>query len=208
MERVHSLRYELDKRLLDVLFAVLLLVPWLLVGTLLAVLVRCSSSGPIFYREFRVGRNGKPFQIWKFRTMYTGVERQRALEKAQYTELDIRSFHKRDVDPRVTPVGRILRRWSLDELPQLINVLRGEMSMIGPRPIVAAESKLYGEDFPYYCAVRPGLSGLWQVSGRSNLSYSERVKLDRSYVHNWSLTMDLEILLKTIPTVLKTDGAY
>jgi exopolysaccharide production protein ExoY len=208
MERVRSLRYELDKRLLDVLFAVLLLFPWLLVGTLLAVLVRCSSHGPIFYREFRVGRNGEPFLIWKFRTMWIGEERQRALEGAQHTELDLRSFHKQDVDPRVTPVGRILRRWSLDELPQLINVLRGEMSMIGPRPIVAAESKLYGEDFPYYCAVRPGLSGLWQVSGRSNLSYPDRVKLDRSYVHNWSLTMDLEILLKTIPTVLKTDGAY
>lgn len=98
MERVRSLRYELDKRLLDVLFAVLLLLPWLLVGTLLAVLVRCSSRGPIFYREFRVGRNGEPFLIWKFRTMWIGEERQRALEGAQHTELDLRSFHKQDVD--------------------------------------------------------------------------------------------------------------
>lgn len=208
MERVHSLRYKVDKRILDVLFAILLLPPCLVVCTLLAVLVRCSSRGPVFYREFRIGRNGEPFLIWKFRTMYIDAERQRAPEDAERTELQLRSFHKHDGDPRVTPVGRILRRWSLDELPQLINVLSGEMSMIGPRPIVAAESKLYGEDFPYYCAVRPGLSGLWQVSGRSDLSYPERVKLDRSYVHNWSLAMDLEILLKTIPTVLKTDGAY
>jgi lipopolysaccharide/colanic/teichoic acid biosynthesis glycosyltransferase len=208
MERAYSFRYQVEKRLLDILFALLFLSPCLLAGTLVAVLVRCSSRGPVFYCESRLGRSGKPFQIWKFRTMYTGEERQRRLKDAQHTELDFRSFHKRDVDPRITPVGRILRRWSLDELPQLINVLSGEMSMIGPRPIIAAESKLYGEDFPFYCAVRPGLSGLWQVSGRSNLSYSERVKLDRTYVHNWSLAMDLEILLKTIPTILKTDGAY
>ena len=208
MERAYSFRYQVEKRLLDILFALLFLSPCLLAGTLVAVLVRCSSRGPVFYCESRLGRSGKPFQIWKFRTMYTGEERQRRLKDAQHSELDFRSFHKRDFDPRVTPVGRVLRRWSLDELPQLFNVLRGEMSLIGPRPIVAAESNLYGEDFPYYCAVRPGLSGLWQVSGRSNLSYPERVKLDRSYVHNWSLGMDLEILLKTIPTVLKTDGAY
>jgi undecaprenyl-phosphate galactose phosphotransferase len=208
MERVHSIRYKLDKRLFDVLFAGLLLVPFLLVGAVLAVLVRCSSRGPVFYREFRIGRNGEPFRIWKFRTMYIGEVRQQALENAQHAEMDLRCFQKHEGDPRVTPMGRILRRWSLDELPQLINVLKGDMSLIGPRPIVAFERELYGKDFPYYCAVRPGLSGLWQVSGRSNLSYPERVKLDCNYVHNWSLAWDFTILLKTIPRVLKTDGAY
>jgi lipopolysaccharide/colanic/teichoic acid biosynthesis glycosyltransferase len=140
--------------------------------------------------------------------MYIGEARKQTIEEVQNAEFQIRCFHKHDGDSRVTPVGRILRRWSLDELPQLINVLRGEMALIGPRPVVAAECKLYGADFPYYCAVRPGLSGLWQISGRSHLTYQERVKLDRQYVHNWSLAMDLKILLKTIPTVLKTDGAY
>ena len=208
MERVHSLSYTVDKRLFDVLFAGLILIPCLLVGAPLAALVKCTSRGPVFYREFRIGRNGEPFLLWKFRTMYTGEARRQALRKSPHTELQIRCFHKHNHDPRVTPIGRMMRRWSLDELPQLINVLRGDMALIGPRPVIAAECTLYGEDFPYYCAVRPGLSGLWQVSGHSNLSYQERVKLDRSYVHNWSLALDLEILLKTIPTILKTDGAY
>jgi lipopolysaccharide/colanic/teichoic acid biosynthesis glycosyltransferase len=207
MKRVHSFHYEVDKRLLDVLFVGFIFVPCLLAGTLLALVAWCSSRGPIFYREFRIGRNDKPFKIWKFRTMYVGEERLRRLEEALHVEKEMR-IRKQHGDPRVTPFGRIMRRWSLDELPQLINVLRGEMSLIGPRPIVNSERKLYGEDFPYYCAVRPGVSGLWQVSGRSNLTYQERVKLDRRYVDDWSLGMDLEILLKTIPAVVRTDGAY
>jgi exopolysaccharide production protein ExoY len=208
MEKVHSSHYDVDKRLTDILLAGLFLFPSLLVGTLLAVLVRCSSRGPVFYREFRIGRNAERFRIWKFRTMYIGEARQQAVDEARYVEMDLRCFHKHEGDPRVTPIGRILRRWSLDELPQLINVFKGDMSLIGPRPIVESERELYGKDFSFYCAVRPGLSGLWQISGRSNLSYAERVKLDCSYVHNWSLAKDLWILLKTIPTVLKTDGAY
>ncbi len=208
MKKVHSFHYEVSKRFSDILLAGLFFFPCLLVGALLAVLVKCSSRGPVFYREFRIGRSGTLFKIWKFRTMYVGDERQRRIEEAEQAQKDISRFHKRHGDPRVTPVGRILRRWSLDELPQLINVLKGEMSLIGPRPIVKSESKLYGDDFLFYCAVRPGLSGLWQVSGRSNLTYQERVKLDRQYVHNWSLAMDIDILLKTLPAVVKTDGAY
>lgn len=175
-----------------------------------AMAVRLSSSGPVFYREQRVGKSGKLFRIYKFRSMYT-KEYQR--EVLRYTECDVlqmrrRQDHKHMGDPRVTPVGRILRKLSLDELPQLMNVIRGEMSLVGPRPVVAAELQRYGADAYFYKLARPGITGLWQVSGRNDVSYEQRVRLDVTYCSEWSLWLDTLIMLRTVPAVVKTKGAY
>jgi lipopolysaccharide/colanic/teichoic acid biosynthesis glycosyltransferase len=178
-----------------------------------AILIACAifltSKGSIFYYEERIGRFGRPFRIWKFRSMRprsvrrAGVVQNRPVEKVLAWRM-----RKKDSDPRITVVGGFLRRWSLDELPQIYNILRGDMSLIGPRPIVESETVLYGKWLPYYLEVVPGLSGLWQVSGRSLVGYEERAKLDASYVQSWSLMADLKILVRTIPTVLRRVGAY
>jgi lipopolysaccharide/colanic/teichoic acid biosynthesis glycosyltransferase len=200
-------RYRVIKRTADFLLVTITLPIWLPICVLLALVVRCSSLGPIFYCEYRLGQYGKPFRIWKFRSMYVKEEQERRMREAECTSLDHSRLHKHRNDPRVTPIGRSLRRWSLDELPQLLNVLRGEMALIGPRPIVEAERPLYGHGFRYYCVVRPGLSGLWQVSGRSRLGHGERVLLDCRYVRDWSLIMDVRILLKTFQVVVTARGA-
>jgi lipopolysaccharide/colanic/teichoic acid biosynthesis glycosyltransferase len=206
-DQVQTFCYQIVKRMTDSSLALIGLVPCALIGVPVAVLIRCTSHGPVFYREYRIGRYGKPFLIFKFRTMYTGVERGRRVLESEHTSLELRSTHKSPRDPRVTPVGRILRRWSIDELPQIINVVRGEMSFIGPRPIVDAERKFYGEDFSTYCLVQPGLSGLWQVSGRSTTGYEKRVHLDCRYVKEWSLALDLDIFFRTIYVVVTAHGA-
>jgi lipopolysaccharide/colanic/teichoic acid biosynthesis glycosyltransferase len=205
--QVETFRYRIIKRAFDCLLAAVGLLPLVLIGAPAALLIFVSSSGPIFYRENRIGRHGKTFRIFKFRTMYVGVERGQRLLEAVHTSLELRSTHKSLYDPRVTPVGKILRRWSIDELPQILNVLKGEMSFIGPRPIVHAERKFYGNGFCLYCMVRPGLSGLWQVSGRNNLSYERRVLLDSRYVKNWSLNLDLAIFFRTFRAVVTARGA-
>jgi lipopolysaccharide/colanic/teichoic acid biosynthesis glycosyltransferase len=207
IDRVSTFRYSVIKYTMDLLLAAIGLIPCVFIGLPLAVLIHCSSRGPVFYREYRIGRYGKPFRIWKFRTMYTGVERGQRLLESEHTSGELRSTHKGCHDPRITLIGRILRRWSLDELPQIINVIRGEMSFIGPRPIVDAERKFYGEALSTYCLVRPGLSGLWQVSGRSKVSYDKRILLDCQYVQNWSLVQDLAIFVKTFHAVVSAHGA-
>jgi len=177
-------------------------------GLFIAAAIIATSSGPVFYRERRIGRYGRTFEIWKFRTMHQKAPR---LQKKHGSEAagDHISYRTRKTrhDPRITSVGAFLRRWSLDEVPQIFNVLRGEMSMIGPRPIVEAEASFYNELLPFYLAATPGLSGLWQVSGRSNIDYPKRAALDASYVMDWSLRTDFEILVQTIPAVLKKTGA-
>ena len=207
-ESVASWRYRLIKRSLDVAIAAILIALFLVPGALIALAIRLTSKGPVFYREMRVGRDGRPFRIWKFRSMYRGA-RERAVTAAprfgrRALEWRVR---KRSTDPRITPIGKFLRRWSLDELPQLLNVLRGDMSLVGPRPIVAVETGFYGDLFVYYLAVTPGLSGLWQVSGRSDIDYPLRVRLDAVYVGTWNLRSDLLILLRTVPAVLGRRGA-
>ncbi len=148
--------------------------------------------------------------MWKFRTMCinSGEVLQRYLQAHPEARAEWRATHKLKSDPRVTQVGRFLRKTSLDELPQLWNVLNGTMSLVGPRPIVAAEVEKYGEQFCDYCAVKPGITGLWQVSGRSELSYARRVELDRHYAQNWSLGADARILLRTWSSVVNREGAY
>jgi exopolysaccharide biosynthesis polyprenyl glycosylphosphotransferase len=171
-----------------------------------ALCVRVTSRGPVLFRQVRVGRDGSEFRIFKFRSMYVDAE-ERLAELRHLNEHDGVLFKIRD-DPRVTPVGRWLRRLSLDELPQLINVLTGQMSLVGPRPPLPREVAEYPDDVRRRLAVKPGMTGLWQVSGRSDLPWEEAVRLDLRYVENWSLSLDLVILLRTMTAVLRSSGAY
>ncbi|WP_158075673.1 sugar transferase [Actinokineospora bangkokensis] len=172
----------------------------------IALAVRTTSPGPVFYSQTRIGKHGRPFRMVKFRTMSTDADHRRA-ELLTANELDGPMFKMRD-DPRVTPVGRWLRRYSLDELPQLFNVLLGRMSLVGPRPPLPDEVRRYAKDTRRRLLVTPGLTGLWQISGRSNLSWSDGVALDLQYVENWSFTTDLVILWKTARVVVAGTGAY
>ena len=174
---------------------------------LLGALVRLTSPGPAFYRQQRVGRAGTTFTIFKLRSMVDGAERQN-LELGDDNIHGTGPLFKLVSDPRVTPLGGFLRRTSLDELPQLINVLRGDMSLVGPRPPLPAEVAAYEADVHRRLLVRPGLTGLWQVSGRSDLAWDESVRLDLHYVENWSLALDAVILMRTVKAVLARRGAY
>jgi exopolysaccharide biosynthesis polyprenyl glycosylphosphotransferase len=194
------------KRVCDVLvssFGLLLLAP--LLGTV-ALAIKLTSRGPVIFRQQRVGLRGRPFTLLKFRTMVVGADLQLDRLLAQ-NEADGPLFKLRH-DPRVTRIGRFLRRYSLDELPQLVNVLRGEMSLVGPRPPLAEEVALYEEWQLDRLEVRPGITGLWQVSGRSALSFEDYIRLDLFYIENWSIAYDLFILSKTLPLLVSARGAY
>ncbi|MCC6420280.1 MAG: undecaprenyl-phosphate galactose phosphotransferase WbaP [Gemmataceae bacterium] len=201
---------QVVKRVLDIALIVIAAPVLLPVIGLLAALVYLASPGPVLYGQARVGKGGSAFTVWKFRTMIVGADAvlQRHLAAHPHLMEEWRRDHKLKRDPRVTAVGRLLRRTSLDELPQLWNVLVGEMSLVGPRPIVRAEEEKYGPAFRQYCAVRPGITGMWQISGRNNTTYDERVGLDEYYVNNWSVWLDLFILSQTARAVLYGTGAY
>ncbi len=193
--------------LLAAMMAIIMLAP-LLIG--IALLVRLTSPGPVLYGHRRIGFGGKSFNCWKFRTM--AVNGDVILDRCLRDNPDLRKewteTQKLRDDPRVTPVGRILRKLSIDELPQLFNILMGNMSVVGPRPVVTDEARRYGPSFNHYLRTRPGLTGLWQVSGRSDTGYRQRVILDRCYVRNWSIICDIGIILRTIPAVLRAGGSY
>ncbi|WP_233517598.1 sugar transferase [Geodermatophilus marinus] len=172
----------------------------------LALAVKVTSSGPVFFRQERVGKDGRTFGMLKFRSMVAGADRMVAALDEQ-SEGNGVLFKMKD-DPRVTRVGKVLRRYSLDELPQLFNVVRGDMSLVGPRPPLQSEVEKYGDDMHRRFLVKPGLTGLWQVSGRSDLSWDDSVRIDVRYVENWSLTVDFMILWKTAGAVLRGSGAY
>ncbi|MEM6449696.1 MAG: undecaprenyl-phosphate galactose phosphotransferase WbaP [Cyanobacteria bacterium P01_D01_bin.105] len=201
---------RLMKSLLDkglVLFIGLLSLPFI---GLISLLIWCDSPGPIFYRQLRIGQGGKLFKAWKFRSMVVNADVTLIEYLEAHPELkeSWQQDHKLKKDPRITRIGKFLRQTSLDELPQLWNVLVGEMSMVGPRPIVNEEVWRYGDKFDLYLQVLPGLTGLWQVSGRNNVTYEERVNFDAYYVRNWSVWLDIYILIRTIKVVLVGDGAY
>ncbi|MFA5097282.1 MAG: sugar transferase [Candidatus Margulisiibacteriota bacterium] len=183
--------------------AVLLFAP---IFAVIAVLIKLDSKGAVFFMQKRVGENGKEFHLFKFRSMVEGADAQKSL-MADRNEADGPIFKMRR-DPRVTRIGGLLRRFSLDELPQIFNVLLGQMSLVGPRPPLPQEVKEYNEWHWKRLRVLAGMTGLWQVSGRSELSFEEMVKLDIYYIENWSLWLDIKILLKTIPVVLSSKGAY
>ena len=198
------------KRQLDcsISFAVLLLAaPFLL---LIALVIAIGYGRPIFIAHMRIGRNGTKFPCLKFRTMVVDAQETlaRHLEANPEAREEWEATRKLRNDPRITPIGRFLRKSSLDELPQLINVLRGDMSLVGPRPIVTEEMPLYGPWLKDYLSVRPGMTGPWQVSGRNDVSYRERVQLDSQYARNWSLAGDFVLMLRTLIVVMKTKGSY
>lgn len=187
--------------------AILLFLPLLLI---IACIIRVSSPGPILFVQQRMGKDGKQFPCLKFRSMV--VDASDRLAHLLATSDDARKEWERDQklrnDPRITPIGHILRKTSLDELPQLFNVLIGQMSIVGPRPIIEQEIQRYGMRYAAYCSIRPGLTGLWQVSGRSELSYETRVRLDAFYAKRKSLAYDLTICFRTVPAVLASRGSY
>ena len=198
------------KRFLDIGFAASSLVFFLPLFGLIALLIKCSDAGPVLYRHWRIGHAGRPFECLKFRTMVLHGDEvlRRHLAELPDASSEWNETRKLKGDPRVTFIGAVLRKLSLDELPQLINILRGEMSIVGPRPIVSDEVRMYGENAELYFKARPGLTGLWQISGRNDKSYSERVALDCTYVSSWSLGTDLMIIMKSIPAVLTLRGSY
>jgi lipopolysaccharide/colanic/teichoic acid biosynthesis glycosyltransferase len=204
----------MGKRLFDLVVAsicLLVLSPLLLLA---GVLVRATTPGQALFRQTRVGRYGRPFVLYKFRTMYADsaddIHREyvrRLLVEDQPPVGGERGLYKLEADPRVTPVGRILRRTSIDELPQLFNVIRGDMSLVGPRPALPWEVELFGPAHHQRCVVMPGMTGLWQVSGRNSLTMRQGLVLDLEYVEKQTFALDLAILLKTVPAVFTTSGA-
>lgn len=197
-------------RVFDVLVALVAIVLFLPVMLLIALLIKGFGSGPAIFRQRRIGRNGVAFPCLKFRTMV--VDSEAVLMSLLETSEEARREWERDQklrrDPRVTPIGEFLRKTSLDELPQLFNVLAGHMSIVGPRPIVESEIVRYGSRFRDYCSVRPGLTGLWQVNGRNDVSYGYRVRLDSLYAQRQSLSLNIAICAKTVPAVLASRGSY
>ncbi|MGO4389218.1 sugar transferase [Microvirga sp. 2YAF29] len=205
----HLARRQAGKHIIDIAIAavgLMCIIPLLL---LIAAAIKFDSAGPVFYRQVRIGRFGRPFTCFKFRSMVVNADvlLGQYLRANESALLEWSQKQKLGSDPRVTRVGDFLRRSSLDELPQLINVLLGQMSLVGPRPIVESEMTKYGDAIGCYLSVKPGITGLWQISGRSDCSYDERVALDTAYVTDWSLSNDFIILVKTIPVVLQQHGS-
>jgi exopolysaccharide production protein ExoY len=200
----------LVKRGFDILGAIAALVMLCPLFILIALLVKLSDGGPVFYGHFRVGRGGRMFRCFKFRTMVTNGDAVLAahLRADPLANIEWAATRKLKYDPRVTKVGIVLRKLSIDELPQIFNILVGDMSIVGPRPVVRDELDRYGRSAIFYLRSRPGLTGLWQVSGRNDVSYATRVEFDRHYVENWSLAEDIRIIVKTVPVVCMSRGSY
>jgi exopolysaccharide production protein ExoY len=200
----------LRKRGFDIVaagMAIILLLPLL---CLIALAVTFSDRGPAIYRQRRIGHKGAQFSCLKFRTMVPNADAvlRSHLAENRRAASEWHACRKLKEDPRITPLGLVLRKTSLDELPQLFNILKGEMSLVGPRPVVAAELAKYGDSIEHYFGARPGLTGLWQVSGRNDVDYGTRVALDRRYVEEWSFRRDLLIIIKTSAVVLSSRGCY
>jgi Undecaprenyl-phosphate galactose phosphotransferase WbaP len=198
------------KMLFDITFSIISM-PFLFpVVGIIGIIIRLETHGPAIYAHDRIGKNGRTFRCYKFRTMYSDAEEKlkEILDKNEEIRTEWQNNWKLRDDPRITRVGRFLRKTSLDELPQIFNVIKGEMSLVGPRPYLPREKAIIEENLQVVCSAKPGITGLWQVSGRSNTGHKYRVKLDSWYVINWSLWLDIAIIFKTIRVVLKTEGAY
>ena len=203
-EKITLKGYQLIKKIFDIIFSAFFLVAFFPLFLIIALLIKLSSRGSIFFLQERIGKNNIPFKCIKFRTMYPEAKDilQNLLKKDKKIKREFEETHKIKNDPRITKIGKFLRKTSLDELPQFINVLRNEMSIVGPRPIVKAEKKKYGKNIKIVLSIKPGITGLWQVSGRNNLSYGKRIKLDLTYVKNYNLLMDIRILIRTFGVIL------
>ena len=212
-KKIRRLKFYISfKNLLDFLFSIFFLIASLPFFLVISILIKLSSRGPIFFLQERIGKNNIPFKCIKFRTMHPEAKDilENMLMKDEKLKIEFEETHKIKNDPRITTVGKLLRKTSLDELPQFINVLKNEMSIVGPRPIVNKEKKKYGKNLKKVLSVRPGITGLWQVSGRNNLTYKTRVKLDLNYIENYNFLMDIRILIRTIGVILfpLDRGAY
>lgn len=214
--RQQSLSYRenvcggLIKRAFDIVLAVVAIVLLLPLFIGLALAVKLSDGGPAFFGQTRIGAHGRAFRIWKFRSMVPDAPARlrEYLESNPHAAEEWKLYRKLKCDPRITPLGRILRKYSVDELPQLFNILMGDMSFVGPRPVDQSECALYGNSFAHYLRCRPGLTGLWQVSGRSDTSFNRRVTFDRYYAMRWSLLLDFVLILKTVPVAISGRGSY
>jgi len=205
---------DLDKRFFDLVGASVCLLVFSPLLVAVAVLVRLTTPGPALFRQTRLGRDRRPFMLYKFRTMYDGCEDEvhrryvrSLLREGNPSTAGQRGLYKIEGDARITPLGRVLRRLSVDELPQLFNVIKGDMSLVGPRPALAWEAEMFDPPYDQRFIVMPGMTGLWQVSGRNRLTFKRALELDVEYVHRRCFTLDLLILLKTIPVVLTARGA-
>ena len=203
--------YKLTKRIIDIIgsiIGILILIPTTLI-IYLARKVLKEDKGPLFYEQLRYGKNGKVFRLYKFRSMCIGADKKlkEYLENNDEAREEFEKTHKLQNDPRITKIGNFLRKSSLDELPQMINILKGDMSFVGPRPVVEKEVEEYGTNKDKFLSVRLGLTGYWQVNGRSNTTYEERMKMELYYVDNCSLWLDIKIFFKTFITVFKKEGA-
>lgn len=198
------------KRILDIFLVILSLPIVIPLVLIISIAIKCTSKGPVFYGHMRVGKNGKPLKTWKFRSMVvdSDVQLKKILATDPVRAAEWEKDRKFVDDPRVTKVGKFLRKTSLDEIPQLWNIFLGQMSFVGPRPVTKPELKKYGKYANYVLSVKPGLSGMWQISGRSDTGYEERITLDTYYIQNWSIWLDIWIILKTVWVVLKGKGAY
>ena len=206
MSKFRKKVYLVIKRLFDIVMSLIGLILLLPVFLIIAILIKIDSKGPVFFKHKRIGKNGKTIGVYKFRSMVINAEE---LLK-QFTPEQMKEYEKNfklDNDPRITKMGNFLRKTSLDELPQLINILIGDMSIVGPRPIVTKELEKYGDQKDKFLSVTPGLTGFWQASGRSDVEYDERIKMELYYVDNCSLWLDIKIILKTFVAVIKKEGA-
>ena len=204
MSFMRFLEYRVLKRLFDLLFSLFLIIFLIPLFFIIGILIRVNSKGDIIYSQKRIGKNNKTFACYKFRTMHPQAKYllKKMLQNNHILKKEFENTRKITNDPRITNIGKFLRFTSLDELPQIFNVLKGEMSFIGPRPIVKSEIKKYGENFEKAFSVKPGISGIWQVSGRNKLSYKKRVELDIFYSENISFRLDIKIFIKTILVIL------
>ena len=203
--------YNFTKRIIDIIgsiIGILILIPTTLI-IYLARKVLKEDKGPLFYEQLRYGKNGKVFRLYKFRSMCIGADKKlkEYLENNDEAREEFEKTHKLQNDPRITKIGNFLRKSSLDELPQMINILKGDMSFVGPRPVVEKEVEEYGANKDKFLSVRPGLTGYWQVNGRSNTTYEQRMQMELYYIDNLSLKMDIKVFFKTILSVLKKEGA-
>ncbi len=201
---------EKSKRIFDVIIASITLIVFLPLFAFVVLLLKLTDPGPVIFRHIRVGQGGRRFACFKFRSMVLDSDKvlKTLLESDPAARKEWDRTQKLANDPRITPVGKFLRQSSLDELPQLINVIRGDMSLVGPRPIVPSELTRYGDKLSLYLLARPGITGIWQVSGRNDCGYDRRIEMDANYVRNWRFSTDFVILLRTLGAVLAQRGSY
>lgn len=203
--------YKILKRIIDIIGAlvgIVILIPTTVI-IYLARKISKEDNGPLFYEQLRYGKNGKVFRLYKYRSMCIGADKKlkEYLENNEEAKKEFEKTHKLQNDPRITKIGDFLRKTSLDELPQMINILKGDMSLVGPRPVIEKEVEEYGENKERFLSVKPGLTGYWQVNGRSNTTFKERMEMELYYVDNRSLWLDIKIFFKTFITVFKKEGA-